>query len=85
MSNQPWDPKVQQGGGFAETKYQIVMRLAERWGIAAFQAGVDPRDYCAEKFKTYSSCRDWSEVTKIVLTAFVMREHAIWQDFFRDK
>lgn len=76
---------MKKDGDFAETKYRIVMSLAERWGIEAFQAGVDPRDYCTQKFKTYSSCRDWGVVTKVVLTAFVIREHAIWQQFFREK
>ena len=66
----------------AETKYKIVMHLAERWGLEAFRQKVTPEAYCAKKFSEYATCRDWTEVTKVVLTAFVIREHKMLQDFF---
>lgn len=69
-----------------EVKYKIIMRLAERWGIEAFREGVDPRDYCERRFRNNGAYRaeQWTSVTRIVLTAFVIREHDIYKTFFHD-
>jgi hypothetical protein len=67
-----------------ETKYKIVMRIAERWAMQAFQARISPHEFCQNKFHSLRPCEDWSDVTKIILTAFVMREYAVIADFLRD-
>lgn len=68
-----------------ETKYKIVMRLAERWAMEAIQQKMEPHDYCEMKFKQLRPCQEWGEVTRIVLTAFVIREHLVFTDFLYDK
>lgn len=69
-----------------QVKYQIVMRLAERWGIQAFQQNISPQEFCSRKFNEMEVFRSeaWTQVTKVILTAFVIREHAIYQQFFKD-
>lgn len=72
--------------GLNETKYKIVMRLAERWAVDAFKEKIPPEKFCEKKFATLSETKtpEWSHVTKVVLTAFVIREHDMLVAFFHD-
>jgi hypothetical protein len=72
---------------WTEIKYKIIMRLAERWAMEAFQQNIDPRELCQRRFKNHSTYRKegWSDITKIIMTAFVIREHAVITDFLYEE
>lgn len=66
-----------------DLKYKTVMRLATRWATEALRLGMQPHDYCAMRFRDYQVFRDkeWSDLTKTILTAFVIREWLTYDKF----